>query len=112
MVAAQLTGGVAVFCCLSVGSSKWEFHQETQQGFLVFLQGGEILLAYVLRPWTGQKGSCLVQLFGRRESSFFQDSIASLNSESGLQSSDVEETCDPSNPSVGLKYEFFLLPVI
>ncbi|KAL0291466.1 UNVERIFIED_CONTAM: protein DETOXIFICATION 45, chloroplastic [Sesamum radiatum] len=102
MVAAQLTGGVAVSCCLSGRSSKWEFSSRNSTGFPCFLARRRNLLAYVLRPWTGQKGSCLVQLFGRRESSFFSRFNSQLNSESGLQSSDVEETCDPSNPSVGL----------
>ncbi|KAK4437564.1 protein DETOXIFICATION 45, chloroplastic [Sesamum alatum] len=105
MVAAQLTGGAAFSCGISSRSSKWEFSSRNSSGFPCFLPSRRHIAAH-------RVGVCSLSLDRakgflpcpviRQSKQKFSRFNSQLNSESGVQSSDVEETCHPSNPSVGL----------
>lgn len=118
MVAAQLSGGAAVSCGLSSRSSILEFSSRNSTGFRCFLGSRRNIVG-------DRVGVCSLSLDRARgflpcpvvlqRKQIFPRFNSQLNSDCGVQSSDVEETsaiqdeCDPSNASVGLKYEISLL---
>ncbi|XP_011088695.1 protein DETOXIFICATION 45, chloroplastic [Sesamum indicum] len=102
MVPAQLTGGAAVSCCLSSRSSKWEFSSRNSTGFRCFFARRRNIVGLCSPSLDRPKGFLPCPVIRQKSKQIFSRFNSQLNSESGLQSSDVEETCDPSNPSVGL----------
>ncbi|KAL0334513.1 UNVERIFIED_CONTAM: protein DETOXIFICATION 45, chloroplastic [Sesamum radiatum] len=108
MAAAQLTGGAAVSCCLSGRPSKWEFSSRNSTGFPCFFARRTNIVRSCSPSLDRPIGFLPCPVIRPKSKQIFSRFNSHLNSESGLQSSDVEETCDPSNPSVGLKLFFFV----
>ncbi|KAL0422980.1 UNVERIFIED_CONTAM: protein DETOXIFICATION 45, chloroplastic [Sesamum latifolium] len=102
MVAALLTAGAAVSCCLSSRSTKWEFSSRNSTGFPCFLARPRNIVGSCSPSLDRPKGFLPCPVIRQKSKQIFSRFNCQLNSESGLQSSDVEDTCDPSNPSVGL----------
>lgn len=123
-MAAQLGGGASFSCGLSSRSRKWTLSSANSKGFRSFLGrrrnidggGGDGSVCSSLSSNMG-KGFLSSPVIRQRKQKFSRFNFQP-NSDCGVQSSDVEETsaieeeCDPSNSSTGLKYGFFFYYLI